>query len=1313
MKVFAFRAMRGASSVPAEISISHADLRRAMRSDQPRLRSMLRRIEARRKKGQPVDRSLSKLSAELASSVRRREQRLNSRPRIRYPEELPISARRGEIAKAIEANQVVVICGETGSGKSTQLPKICLEIGRGNDGFIGHTQPRRIAARSIASRVAHELDSSLGRHVGYKVRFTDHTRPECFIKVMTDGILLAETQGDRSLSQYDTLIIDEAHERSLNIDFLLGYLKELLPRRRDLKVIITSATIDPRRFSEHFGNAPVIEVSGRTYPVEVRYRPLETDDPDEEDREMEDAVVDAVDELAREDVNRPGDVLVFCSGEREIRQYAKALSKRHPDNTEILPLFARLSSADQMKVFKPHKGRRIVLATNVAETSLTVPGIRYVVDTGHARISRYSARAKVQRLPIEKTSQASADQRKGRCGRMESGVCIRLYPEDDYLARDRFTAPEILRTNLASVILQMKYLGMGEIESFPFLDPPRPTAIREGYRTLHELGAIDEKGALTRIGRELAQLPVDPRIGRMILAGKEENCLKEVLIIAAALSVQDPRDRPFDKQQAADEAHARFHHEQSDFLAFLNLWTFYHERARQLSHSKLRKACQQNFLSFVRMREWHDTHHQLQELACSRGGKLNRKPADEDAIHRALLTGLLSNVGCLGDGYEYTGAGGIKFHIFPGSGLFGKPPKWIMSGELVETTRLYARTVAKIQPQWIEDLAPHLVSRTYSDPRWNEQTAHVNADEKVTLYGLVIVPRRTVHYGPIRPTEARQLFIHHALVLGEFRTNAPFFRHNRRLQEEIERLEAKARKHDVLAEEEARHNFYDQRLPADIHNGPAFEKWRKREERIAPKLLFMTRAHLLTRDTSEITEELYPDHLDIEGARLPLEYTFDGSAEHDGVTVIVPVEAFNQVTPERLDWLVPGMIKPKIVELIRSLPKHIRRCFVPAPDYADDCIARLRFGEGVLKEALARTLSSLGGIPVPRDAFSSDQIPSHLRMNIRVVDERGKMLAEGRSVASVREAVSEQIQQTLPRLDRSDFNRTGLRRWDFDELPKRVEVRRKQMVIHGYPALIDRGDCVNLQLLDSQANARFAMRPGLRRLCMLQLDGELQYQRKCLRHIDEMALHYASLGGRAQLEEQLITLIADRALFANVPDVLSIRTREQYEKLLDTAWNGISRANGEVCELINHILAAYHAVRCRLDEISAPSVRESLADANEQLKHLMPADFILASPFEWLRHYHRYLHALHLRFEKLGEGRADRDREIMQQVRAPWRAYLDRRAKHEGEGVHDPQLDAFRWMIEEYRVSLFAQQLGTCMPISKQRLEKQWGKVRM
>ncbi|WP_428939580.1 ATP-dependent RNA helicase HrpA [Fontivita pretiosa] len=1313
-------------------------LPQTMLRDRRILRARLQAVEHRARQQKPFDRSLQRLVHEIEKSAAELARRQANIPRPTYPQDLPVVQKRDEIAKAISENQVVVICGETGSGKTTQLPKICLELGRGVSGMIGHTQPRRIAARSVAMRIAQELDTPLGQDVGYKVRFSDKLSENTYIKLMTDGILLAETQSDPNFEQYDTIIIDEAHERSLNIDFLLGYLRQLLPKRPDLKLIITSATIDPQRFSRHFDNAPIVMVSGRTYPVEVRYRPLQSQDPDEEDLEMEQAILRGIDELWQ--TGGPGDTLVFLPGEREIRETAEALRKHHPQQTEILPLYARLSADEQMRVFQPHTRRRIILATNVAETSLTVPGIRYVIDPGVARISRYAPRTKVQRLPIEPISQASAEQRKGRCGRVSEGVCIRLYSEEDFNRRPQYTDPEILRTNLASVILQMKALKLGDIHEFPFIDPPDTRAIRDGYQTLHEIGAIDEKNELTEIGRMLARLPIDPRIGRMVLAARDENVLEEVLIIAAALSVQDPRERPMDKQGQADSAHARFRDESSDFLGFLKLWDWFGENERHLSGSRLRKLCKESFVSFIRMREWHDIHSQLREIVGEMGlihrnqsspaAQANGRPVRRDdrdartteAIHRALLSGLLSNIGVRGDGFEYNGARGSKFHIFPGSALFNRKPAWLMAAELIQTTKLYARTVAPIRPEWIERIAPHLLKKTCSEPYWQPHTGHVMAYEKVTLYGLTIVPRRAVHYGPIDPRTSRAMFIQHALVEGDWYTDGKFFRHNRELIEQIQTIENKARRRDLLVDQQAMFDFYDKRIPASVYNGPLFEKWRRQAEAQAPQLLFMTTRDLM-RYEADIAWDQFPDQLLVNDMALPLEYRLEPGHPMDGVTVTIPLATLNQIPPEPFEWLVPGLLKEKILALIRSLPRTLRTNFVPAPDYAEAAHRALRARAGSLLDLLAEFLGKQSGVQISRWDFQLDTLPDHLRMNFRLVDAQGREVAIGRDLAELRQKVGVAAQQTFSAGAEKHFHRDGITRWDFGELPPKVQVSRHGMQLVGYPALVDAGTSVSLRVLDTPQSAAAATRAGLRRLFMLQLAGEIKSLARRL-PIDELCLLYALIGEENaseadrrgvlcdELRNDIVTAAADRALYPNETDGPGdVRSRDQFIDRAEAAWRRLPAAADELVEIARGVLATHQSLRLRLDEPYPPLLQPSIQDIRAHLSSLVPRGFLLSTPSNWLGHLPRFLRAIEIRLKKLTNAGLPRDVAAMQTIAPLWQRYADRAAELSRRGIIDPQLQTYRWMLEELRVSLFAQELKTSIPISVQRLERQWAMV--
>ena len=1290
-------------------------LDQCMLFDQPRFRQRLRALQQTARAGKPIDQEVAQLRAQLDSSIARRRQRHAGLPRPAFPSDLPVVQRREDIAKAVAENQVVILCGETGSGKTTQLPKICLELGRGVAGMIGHTQPRRIAARSVALRIASELESSLGHAVGYKVRFNDKLSRDTYLKVMTDGILLAETQGDHDLLHYDTIIIDEAHERSLNIDFLLGYLKQLLPKRPELKLIITSATIDPQRFSKHFDNAPIIEVSGRTYPVEVRYRPVQAEEEDEEDPSVLGAILNAIDEVAAID---DGDILIFLSGEREIRETADALSRHYVIGPplEVLPLYARLSTEDQNRVFEPHSGRRIILATNVAETSLTVPGIKFVIDPGYARISRYSANARVQRLPIEKISRASADQRKGRCGRIAAGVCMRLYSEDDYRDRSDFTDPEILRANLASVILQMKALKLGEIERFPFVEPPRWNMIREGYQTLHELGAVDDHGELTRIGSELARLPVDPRLGRMILAARDEHALHEVLIITAALATQDPRLRPVDAAQSADQIHQQFADERSDFLAYLKLWDFYHEQARHLSTNKLRKLCRDHFLSYVRLREWHDVHQQLLTLMTEAGMKLNAEPASYEDVHRSLLAGLLANVGNKGEAHEYLGVRDRKFHVFPGSVLFKEGPKWLVAAELVETTRLYARTVARLHPEWIEQLAEHVVKRTYTAPFWNAQSSHVEAYERITLQGLTIIPKRRVHYGRVNPDLARELFIQHALVEGDYRPPggrhsevAPFFQHNRGLIDEVRTLEAKSRRRDLMVASDVRYAFYDRRVPRTVFNGPLFEKWRRKAEQDNPTLLFMSRDDLLLGESHGVTAEQFPDRMTMQGTEFPLQYQLDPGQPADGVSLTVPLEALNLVSEQRAEWLVPGMLRDKVIALIKTLPKQLRVNFVPAPDYADSALKSLRIGEGNLLEQLSARLSAMSGTDVPVSAWDTDSLPDYLRMNFSIVDAEGKTLSAGRDLTSLKRELGDAAARQVATSLKSEFDRRHVVTWDFGDLPERQEVRRGGVTLFGYPAVIDHGQSVSLTLLDTPEAAQHASRGGIRRLFVLQVHEELVTHIEYLPDIDELSLQFAPFGTSDELKRDMIDLVADRVFLGDLP---ALRTQTDFERRLRSGWDQLWPAASEVSGLVGRILATHHQLDLQLSDADNPYWEGALRDIRTQLANLMPRHFLTETPFQWLVHVPRFLQAISHRLRKLANAGLSRDEQATAQVNEYWSRYQPRQERHRLHGIHDPGLEQFRWMIEELRVSLFAQELRTSLPVSAKRMESQWALVK-
>ncbi len=1264
----------------------------------------------------------------------RRARPRNAIPPITYPEELPVSGRREEIARAIAAHQVVIVCGETGSGKTTQLPKICLELGRGQSGLIGHTQPRRIAASTIARRIAQELNTPPGEVVGYKVRFTDRTHSGASIKLMTDGILLAETQADRSLSAYDTIIIDEAHERSLNIDFLLGYLKQLLQGQRserpDLKLIITSATIDAERFAAHFGvggsPAPVINVSGRLYPVEVRYRPVRDED-DADDRTLMDAIVDAVDECA---TAGRGDELVFLPGQREIREAAEALRKHHPPATEILPLYARLSVDEQERVFRSGtSGRRIVLATNVAETSLTVPGIRFVVDTGLARVKRYSYRNKVEQLRIEPISQAAANQRAGRCGRVAAGVCIRLYDEAEFNQRPKFTDPEILRSSLAAVILRMKSLHLGEPGEFPFVEPPPARAIADGYQLLAELNAVDDDHDLTRVGRELAKLPVDPRVGRMLLAAKERHCLHEVLIIAAALSVQDPRERPLAAQEAADAAHRKWADERSDFLAFVKLWNFVHERMEhKKSNRKLTEELHANFLSARRVREWRDVHSQLVTLVAELGWKPNapldlaQAPAFE-AVHLALLTGLLGNVGTRvldADFREppYSGARGIRFHVWPGSPLVKKAGRWLMAAELVETSRLFARTVAGIDPAWIEKVGSHLLKKSHSDPHWEKKAGHVAAMERATLYGLTVYQQRRVHFGPIDPKAAREIFIRAALVEGELDTRAPFFAHNQKLVREIRELEHKTRRLDVLVDEELIVAFYDRLVPPDVCTAAQFDKWRLQAERDNPKLLFLSRDELMRHEAAGVTTELFPKSLEMRGVAMAVTYHFEPGSPRDGATLTVPLYALNQVDEARCDWLVPGMLKEKAHLLLKSLPQKLRRHCVPLPEYAAGFVERRGdrpWDTRPLTEALIDDLREQRLLVVRPEDFKRETLPAHLSMNFKVVDEHGRQLAMGRSLPQLRAELGTEARRSFQAVAERDVKvapelQQRITDWDFGELPELLEIRRGGQTLVGFPALVDHGEHCSLEVFDDLEQARARHREGLRRLFRLQLKEQVRFIDKSLASLQTTAMQAGTVPALAAAWPSF------EALRAEVVDAALDRTalaepwptdRAAFLARRDEARGKLALIAQEVARLVTVIVQEAAAVQKKL--AAARAFPAACADIGEQLARLFPRGFVTATPAAQLAHFPRYLKAIALRLDKL---KADPARDAQRQAEIAGLQTPLLRELAARKGKVDARLDEFRWLLEELRVSAFAQELRTPMPVSVKRLQKVWDALR-
>ncbi|EKF9985848.1 ATP-dependent RNA helicase HrpA [Vibrio cholerae] len=1243
------------------------------------------------------------IALDIAQSMMVVEQRKQQMPKIEYPALLPVSQKRDDIAQAIAHHQVVIVAGETGSGKTTQLPKICAELGRGKYGLIGHTQPRRLAARSVANRIAEEMETELGGFVGYKVRFTDQISDQTQIKLMTDGILLAEIQNDRFLNQYDTIIIDEAHERSLNIDFILGYLKQLLPRRPDLKVIITSATIDPERFSKHFSNAPIIEVSGRTYPVEVRYRPLAGDDDSESDRDQLEGIFQAVDELCDEGL---GDILIFMNGEREIRDTADALSKRNLRDTEIVPLYARLSAGEQNKIFQPHAGRRIVLATNVAETSLTVPGIKYVIDPGTARISRYSYRTKVQRLPIEPISQASANQRKGRCGRTEEGICIRLYSEEDFLSRPEFTDPEILRTNLASVILQMTALGLGDIEAFPFVEAPDKRNIQDGVRLLEELGAIndqikDPKKRLTESGKQLARLPIDPRLARMVLEASKLGCLKEVMIIASALSIQDPRERPSDKQQSADDKHRRFNHEDSDFLTLVNLWHYIGQQQKALTSNQFRRQCKLDYLNYLRVREWQDVYTQLHQSTREMGFKLNDEPGSYHAVHSAILVGLLSHIGMKDqEKNEYHGARNARFNIFPASGLFKKQPKWVMSAELVETSKLWARVVAKIEPDWIEPLAKHLIKRSYSEPHWSKKNAAVMAYEKVMLYGIPIVPKRLVNYGTIDPVLSREIFIRSALVEGDWETKHAFFKQNRALLAEVEELEHKSRRRDILVDDEELFQFYDQRVGTEVVSGRHFDAWWKTASRKTPDLLSFEKEMLFKGDTSHITDLDYPNFWHQGNLKLKLSYQFEPGENSDGVTVHIPLPILNQVEPHGFDWQIPGLRHELVVSLIKSLPKTLRKNFVPAPNYADAFLARVTPFEMPLLDAMEKELRRMTGVTVLREDWKLDQLPAHLKITYRAVDHRNRKLNESCDLHELKESLKEKVQETLSQVADDDIEQRDLHTWSFGELPKVYQQKRGGFEVRAYPALVDKKDSVEIKLFETEQEQLSAMRAGQRRLILLNVPSPIKYLHANLPNKSKLGLYFNPYGKVLDLIDDCIAcgvdkLIEERGGMVWEPQAFEALKEHVRAELGDTVV--------EIAKQVETILTTAYNINKRLKGKVDFTMAFALSDVKAQIEGLIFSGFATECGWKRLPDILRYMRAIERRMEKLPVD-PNKDRLHMLKIESVANKYKELLNKiPKGMAIPD-NVREIRWMLEELRVSYFAQQLGTPYPVSDKRI---------
>ncbi|MBK7470820.1 MAG: ATP-dependent RNA helicase HrpA [Betaproteobacteria bacterium] len=1289
-------------------------------------RPLQKRIE--RWAARPVERDLAAIEAALERSQARVAQRRLGVPAPNFPEELPVSALRGEIAAAISAHQVVIVCGETGSGKTTQLPKICMTLGRGVRGLIGHTQPRRIAARTVANRIAQELGTRLGDVVGFQVRFTGEVSERNYVKLMTDGILLAETQNDRFLSAYDTIIIDEAHERSLNIDFLLGYLKQLLPRRPDLKVIVTSATLDAERFSRHFGQngapAPVIEVSGRMYPVEVLYRPLAKEEDDDE-AELEDAIVDAVDECVR---HGPGDVLVFLPGEREIRETADLL-RRHAAQRrlplEILPLYARLSVNEQQRVFETGGAlRRVVLATNVAETSLTVPGIRYVIDPGLARINRYSVKNKVQLLQIEKISQAAANQRAGRCGRIAAGVCVRLYSEEDFGKRPAYTDPEILRSSLAAVILRMASLRIGEVSEFPFLEAPTPRAVADGYLLLQELDAVTSGRELTALGRELAKLPLDPRVGRMILAGRDEGVLAEVLIIAAALSVPDPRERPLERQSAADQAHHRFKDDRSDFLSFIHLWDFFTDAlALGLSHRKLVDHCRAHFVSTLRVREWRDIHSQLTEILREAGWNVpalapaRERPKDGaragpakaaadvrfEKIHRALLTGLLGNIGCRTEEDEsYQGARGIRFHLHPGSGINRKGAKWVMVGELAETTRLYGRCAARIELEWIERVAGGRCERTYFEPHWDKARGEVVASERVALYGLTLVPRRRVSFGAIDPALAREIFLREGLAPGEHGIAAPFAEHNRKLLAEIAELEHKARRQDVLVDAEDVVAFFGAIVPPDVSTRAGFEHWRQDAEKKSPRLLFLTREDLMRHHATQVTEEQFPETMQVAGNALPLAYRFEPGHPADGITLTVPLALLNQVDESRLDWLVPGMVREKVQWLLKALPKALRNRETPLTAVVTDFLVACDRSPQAPGPALREFLGARWKMPIPADVWDGAQPPSHLLVNVRVVDAAGKELATGRDLRALKNQLGEAAQLTFSASD-PGIERAGLKAWDCGDLPAALSFIRDGRRLTGYPALVDEGDTVAVRLLDTADASERAHRLGVLRLLRIALKEQLRQLEKGWPNFNAVALQLRTRIAPDRLLADWMDAVCDRAFLGDDP---LPRDAARFEAQKQRARTRLAAVREGAQRLLTEIAAAHAQLSAALAQAPGPLQKKARALETHRDRLVFPG-FMQELGWDHLAHLPRYLNGIARRFQKYPENpdRDGRNGAIIDAWHQRWMEQVGRAAK---AGPVPAGLRDFRWWIEELAVALFAQELKTPFPVSHKRLEKRW-----
>jgi ATP-dependent helicase HrpA len=1307
---------------PINIDKLFSKLRLSLKADQFRLKKRLmssKKITDIEKK----QKTLSEISTYLDESIAKKQTKIQNVPKITYPEALPVSQNSDVIAKAITENQVLIIAGETGSGKTTQIPKICLALGRGIDGMIGHTQPRRIAARTVATRIAEELDTKLGDAVGYKVRFNDLVSDKSYIKLMTDGILLAEMQHDRLLRKYDTLIIDEAHERSLNIDFILGYLREILPKRPDLKVIITSATIDPERFSKHFASvtgvpAPIIEVSGRTFPVEILYRPLNSDNSETEENSANDiitGILHAVDELGH---ISQGDILIFLNGEREIRDAATALEKANLRHTQVLPLYSRLTVQEQNRIFKPHSGRNIVLATNVAETSLTVPGIKYVIDPGTARISRYSYRTKVQRLPIEAISQASANQRAGRCGRVSAGVCLRLYSEDDFLGRPEFTDPEILRTNLATVILQMLALDLGEIKDFPFVQPPDSRNINDGVSLLEELAAIDKKDdkvVLTKAGRMLAKFPTDPRLSKMILSAIDLGCIEQIFVIVSALSIQDPRERPHEKQQAADEKHNRFKDKESDFISLLNLWQYVEQQQKALTNNQFRNMCKKEYLAYMRIREWQDIFSQLKHtlrdlnITMSRveftpqsldGSDKEQESSNNDIIHQAMLSGLLSQIGQLDENREYKGARNSRFYIFPGSGVAKKSPKWLMASELVETSRLFARMVAKIDPQWIEPLAPHLIKRNYSEPHWEKKQGGVVAFEQVILYGLTIVSKRKINFNSIEPHTCREIFIREALVNGDSTINESFFKQNSQLIASIEKLEQKARRKDFLVDEERLVEFYDEKLPETITCQRSFLSWWKKTKVNNEQILNYTKEFLLNETSKVLSANDYPDVWQQGNLTLPLSYHFTPGDIDDGISLHIPVGILNQVENIDFDWLIPALRLELIIALIKGLPKSLRRNFVPAPNYAEACLSVINEFDGKLVDAIEKHLLRMTGVRLPEDIWQDIELPIHLRMNFKVINENGKLISQGRELDQLKGSLQGKVKESIKRVADKGIERERITEWDFKNIPKGYEKKVANITIKAFPALVDKNKSVAIELFEQESLAEQSMVNGISRLILLNIPSPVKYLQQKLPNKAKLGLYFNPFGSIPDLLDDCIVAACQFLVkeHGELP-----RGKDDFETAKDYV-----RAELADCVLasalkVEKVLTLTHEISKKLKGRMSLEVIQAQADIKAQLNLLVFKGFVTACGHQRLDDIARYLQAMVRRMEKLPVD-PNQDRLKMIEIAKVNDVYLSLLAKQsKGKPITDDLLSA-RWMMEEFRVSVFAQNLKTAYPISSKRI---------